>query len=69
MAYALRTKYHLQRLGQATDSTYIKQIYKKNKHWNPEPAPTLVEDTITIFDKSLHKMQDKLNTKQQKINL
>jgi len=69
MAYTICTKYHLQRLGQATDSTYIKQIYKKNKHWNPEPAPTLVEDTITIFDKSLHKMQDTLNKKQQKINL
>jgi len=69
MAYTIRTKYHLQRLGQATDSTYIKQIYIKNKHWNPEPAPTLVKDTITIFDKSLHKMQDALNTKQQKMNL
>jgi hypothetical protein len=48
---------------------YIKQIYAKNKHWDPEPAPSKVEDGITEFDKALHNVQETLNLKQQKINL
>jgi hypothetical protein len=69
MAYTIRTKYHLQRLGLPTTSDYTKQIYAKNKYWNPESAPLKVEDAITSFDKTLHSMQEKLNLKLQKNNL
>jgi hypothetical protein len=69
MAYTIRTKYHLQRLGIPTTSDYTKQIYTKNKYWDPEPAPLKVEDAITSFDKALHSAQEKLNLKLQKINL
>jgi hypothetical protein len=29
---------------------YIKQIYIKNKNWNPDPAPLHIEDNITKFE-------------------
>jgi hypothetical protein len=69
MAYTIRTKYHLQRLGIPTTSDYTKQIYTKNKYWDLEPAPLKVEDAITTFDKALHSVQENLNLKLQKINL
>jgi hypothetical protein len=56
-------------LGLSTESVYIKQIYIRNKHWNPEPAPPTVEDAITAFDKALHGMQQTLILKQQKMSL
>jgi hypothetical protein len=53
MAYSIHTKYQLQQLGHTKDSHFIKQIYLRNKTWNPEPAPTNIEDKITNFNKTL----------------
>jgi hypothetical protein len=50
MAYAIRTKFHLQKINTTTDMEYIKQIYIKNKNWNPDPAPLHIEDNITKFE-------------------
>jgi len=52
-AYSIRTKYQLQQLGHTENSHYIKQIYLRNKNWNPEPAPPVIEENITNFDKKL----------------
>jgi len=60
MAYAIRTTFQLQHLTQPDDSTYIKQIYIKNKTWNPEPAPLHIEDKITSFEKILKTEQNNL---------
>jgi hypothetical protein len=60
MAYAIRTTFQLQHLTQPDDSTYIKQIYIKNKIWNPEPAPLHIEDKITSFEKILKTEQNNL---------
>jgi len=61
MAYAIRTKYNLQALNKEDDSDYIKQIYIKNKTWNPEPAPLHIEDKITDFEKLLKHQQNNLS--------
>jgi hypothetical protein len=42
---------------------YIKQIYKKNSKWNPPPAPPLIEEKITAFEKLLRTEHKKLNHK------
>jgi hypothetical protein len=69
MAYSIRTKYQLQQLGHTKDSHYIKQIYLRNKNWNPEPAPPDIEDKITYFDKTLKTQQNALVSKYKNINL
>jgi hypothetical protein len=66
MAYNIRTKYYLQESGMSNDTDYTKQIYVKNKHWDPPPAPNLMEDKITAFEKVLkaaHLMQASKNSK------
>jgi hypothetical protein len=50
MAYSIRTKFYLQSNSIASDSEYIKQLYKKNTAWNPPPAPNLTEERITVFE-------------------
>jgi hypothetical protein len=51
MAYAIRTEFHLKELGCPTDQKYEKQIYVKDKIWNPPPAPLLIETKLTEFEK------------------
>ncbi len=60
MAYAIRTQYNLQTMNKPNNSDYIKQIYIKNKNWNPEPAPLDIEDKITHFEKQLKNQQKTL---------
>jgi hypothetical protein len=45
------------------EAEYIKQIYKKNPKWNPPPAPPLIEEKITTFEKLLKTEPKKLNHK------
>jgi hypothetical protein len=52
----------------ATDSEYIKQLYKRNTAWNPPPAPNITEDKITLFEKSLKTKHQNLLDKYKKIN-
>jgi hypothetical protein len=69
MAYAIRTKNNLQALNKTNDSDYVKQIYIKNKNWNPEPAPLHIEDKITDLEKLLKNQQKTLCNTTQGRNL
>jgi hypothetical protein len=69
MAYSIRTLYHLKELGINKDSHYEKQIYINNRQWNPPPAPLLLEDKLTDFEKEAKAKQERLLTKLQKRNL
>jgi hypothetical protein len=69
MAYSIRTKYYLQGTDLQQKSEYIKQIYIKNKYWNPPPAPTLIEEKITEFEKKLKRLQQNYKTKTKLRNL
>jgi hypothetical protein len=72
MAYNIRTKYYLQESGISNCTDYTKQIYVKNKRWDPPPAPTLIEDKITEFEKALkiaHLKQVSKNAKRPLNNL
>jgi hypothetical protein len=69
MAYAIRTKFHLQKINTTTDTEYIKQIYIKNKNWNPDPAPLQIEDNITNFEKTLKENHNNLSQCLQNRNL
>jgi hypothetical protein len=53
MAYSIRTRYYLQNNNGLSDSNdYIKQLYIKNKNWDPPPATNTIEDSITSFENS-----------------
>jgi hypothetical protein len=69
MAYNIRTMYHLKECGATNDEDYIKQIYIKNKTWNPPPAPIQIEDKLTEFEESLHFEHQSQVAKTSKINL
>ncbi len=53
MAYSIRTRYFLQQNNVNSNKEYIKQLYIKNKNWDPPPASNLIETKITIFEKLL----------------
>jgi len=42
-------------MGHAMDQEYEKQIYVKNKSWNPPPALLIIKKKITEFEKELKK--------------
>jgi hypothetical protein len=44
-------------------SNYIKQIYLRNKTWRPPPAPNIIEEQITAFEKALKGQQNKLQSR------
>ncbi len=69
MAYSIRTKYYLQGTNLQQKSEYIKQIYIKNKYWNPPPAPILIEEKITEFEKKLKLLQQHYKIKTKLRNL
>ncbi len=72
LAYSIRTKHYLTSNNVASDAEYIKQLYKKNITWNPPPAPNLVENKITEFEKALKAAQHqliKINSKKKSSNL
>ena len=62
-AYSIRTAVFLNQSATETDSTYVKQIYIKNKQWNPPPASLLIENYITEFEKNLKLKQNQVNKK------
>jgi hypothetical protein len=69
MACAIWTSFHLQKLNIEDSSKYIKQLYIKNKNWHPEPAPLLIEDKITQFEKQLKARHKHLTATLNKRNL
>jgi hypothetical protein len=68
MANSIRTKYFLDANNTSTNADYIKQIYKRNTTWHPPPAPNLIEEKITLFEKSIKSKQQKLIEKNNKLN-
>jgi hypothetical protein len=60
MAYSIRTKCHLHDIGYDGSADYEKQIYTKNKLWNPPPASIIIEDKLTEFGAALKAQQNKL---------
>jgi len=69
LAYSVRTKHYLLTNSVSQDSEYIKQLYKKNKHWDPPPATSAIENKITLFEKTLKMEQNRLLKKLKKTNL
>jgi hypothetical protein len=69
MAYTIRTLYKLKELDVDNNYSYEKQIYVKNKLWNPPPVPLLIEDKITEFEKEIKSKQATLHAKLRKRNL
>jgi len=69
MAYAIRTTFHLQNASLTKDSDYIKQIYVRNRNWNPDPAPIHIENNITTFEKNLKQRQNEQTYKLQNRDL
>jgi len=53
MAYSIRTKCHLYDIGYNGSADYEKQIYTKNKTWNPPPASITIENKLTEFGAAL----------------
>jgi hypothetical protein len=69
LAYSIRTACYLNKTNLPENSDYIKQIYSKNKHWNPPPASIIIEDKITDLEKALKKEQQLLINKHRQRNL
>jgi hypothetical protein len=69
IAYSICTKHYLREHGSDSNSEYIKQIYKRNTNWNPPPAPLLIEDSITKFEKLLKDSHNHLEKKFKNTNL
>jgi len=63
LAHSIRPKHFLMESNYQGEAEYIKQIYKKNPKWNPPPAPPLIEEKITTFEKLLKTEPKKLNHK------
>lgn len=63
LARSIRTKYYLAKNTTGNSLEYEKQIYKKNLNWNPPPAPLIIEDKITEFEKAIKSFQKKLSDK------
>jgi hypothetical protein len=69
MAYSIRTKLLIDYIGNSMNQEYEKQIYIKNKSWNPPPAPLFIENKISEFEKELKKSRATLLKKFNRINL
>jgi len=69
LAYSIRTREYLKNSETLQDSTYIKQLYLKNKHWHPPAASMTIEDKITEFEKELKKAHSALSMKYSKVSL
>jgi uncharacterized protein YaaW (UPF0174 family) len=69
MVCSIRTHHFLQTNGLNTTSKYEKQIYIKNTNWHPPPAPSIIEDKMTEFEKALKNKQQALKAKYNKRNL
>jgi hypothetical protein len=60
LAYSIRTKHYLEENQIENDSKYIKQLYVKNRNWNPPPASNAIEEGITKCEKHLRKAHNSL---------
>jgi hypothetical protein len=69
LARLIRRHHFLQTYGLNTTSNYEKQIYKKNTNWHPPPAPSIIEDKLTEFEKALKRKHEALKDKYNKRNL
>jgi hypothetical protein len=69
MARSIRINHYLASNDIVNNTTYEKQIYKKNLAWHPPPAPLLIEDKITEFEKALKHLQRKYKEKSKNIKL
>jgi hypothetical protein len=59
MAYSIHTKFQLDIMGLSDNSNFGKQIYAKNKNWNPRPAPLIIEEKVDEFGKALNEEKSK----------
>jgi hypothetical protein len=69
LAYSIRTHCHLKDANLTNSSDYVKQIYSKNKHWNPPPAPIIIENKLTELEKALKREQKLLTSKHRNRSL
>jgi hypothetical protein len=69
MAYNIRTAYYLKNQGTHNNTEYIKQIYVKNRNWNPPPAPIDIKNKITEFERALQEAYSAQISKLNKVNL
>jgi hypothetical protein len=69
MARSIRTTFYLKSIGHPTDREYAKQIYVNIKNWNPPPAPLIVEEKLTEFEKELKNRHQQLLLKYRHRNL
>jgi hypothetical protein len=70
MAYSIRTRYYLQENnGFSDNNNYIKQLYIKNKNWDPPPTTNIIEESITSFEKLLKYTHSKLSMKRSRTKL
>jgi hypothetical protein len=69
MARNIRTNHYLTSNNNDNDTTHKKQIYKKNLTWHPPPAPLIIEDKITEFEKALKRLQQKYAENSKNIKL
>jgi hypothetical protein len=69
MAYSICTKFQLDAMGLSDNSNFEKQIYTKNKNWNPVPAPLIIEEKLTEFGKALNEEKNKIILKYTGRNL
>jgi len=60
LAYSIRTKHYLEENKIENGSEYIKQLYIKNKNWNPPPACKAIEDGMTKCEKLLKQAHGRL---------
>jgi hypothetical protein len=67
-AYSIHTEYHLKEINALNDSIYIKQIYIKNRFWDPPPASLLIEENLTDLERKLTEEQNKHMGKHKKQN-
>jgi len=65
MAYSICTKCHLEATGYADNSNFEKQIYTKNKNWNPDTVLPIMKEKLTKFERALNKQQKKVILKKQ----
>jgi hypothetical protein len=63
MAWSIRISFFLRQYNLPADKDYEKQIYICDKNWHLSPAPLLIEEKITEFEKLLKEKQQKLIAK------
>jgi hypothetical protein len=69
MAKTIRTQHFLNTNGIEGTADYIKQLYIKNKYWNPPPASNRIEESIMHCEKQLKQAQRTLQIKYKNSNL